>query len=335
MPFFENPVVYGGEKPSAADLRAHLLVEPAANVPMLTNLGFTVQEGIKTATTSYALTQPEKVTKKGKDCGDFTVTGSGATMTPRTISVDPMLIALQDCAKRYEGTIMEGALKAGHANDGDLTGTVIEQIVKELLTPVVYKDALRIFFLSDKASVNPDYNQTNGLRKQLVGAVNDNDIDRVAIAANAMATDPNAAVEMLEALYFDAPQELQDIDDADKAIYVDGAIYNNYLKFLRSEKTLESSKVELINGRKELSFQGVPLIKVGMVGQYLRQDFAAESPYLAIYTQPKNLVMATDLVSDMAEIKLWYDINTEYNRTRVKYRLGAGWGFDKLIHVAY
>lgn len=335
MPFFENPVVYGGEKPSAADLKAQLLVEPAANVPMITNLGFTVQEGVKSATTSYALTQPEKVTKKGQDCGDFTPTGAGATMTPRPFSVDPMLIALQDCAKRYEGTIMEGALKRGHANDGDLSGTVIEEIVRELLTPVVYKDALRIFFLADKTNASTDYNQTDGLRKKLVGAVNDGDIDRVVIAADAMATDPNAAVEMFEALYYDAPQQLQDIDDETKAIYVDGATYNNYKKFLRSEKTLESSKIELQNGRKELSFEGVPVIKVGILGQYLRQDFALESPYLAVYTQPKNLVMATDLVSDMAEIKLWYDINTEYNRTRVKYRLGAGWGFDQLLHVAY
>ncbi|RFP65161.1 hypothetical protein D0N36_09845 [Hymenobacter lapidiphilus] len=87
------------------------------------------------------------------------------------------MYAEEDCAETFVGTIMQGMLAQGHATDSDLTGTEIETLVRayaeggiskvpvgnqpefanlldlalnDMVTPVVYGDALRVWMLGDR-----------------------------------------------------------------------------------------------------------------------------------------------------------------------------------------
>ena len=133
---------------------------------------------------------------------------------------------------------------------------------------------------------------------------------------------------------------MQDQDEEQKAIYVDSLFYRAVRKAYRklvADNVGDELKLTLIEGSKgqKLRYEGIELIELKSYNRWMKADFSGSSPLLAVYTVRENLVWATDLLSDMAEVKFWYDINTEFNRTRVKYRIGAGFGFGFDILMAF
>lgn len=370
MPFFERPLIVGGSAANAGN-RVSLLVYPAKKVPSLMELGILVKEGVKRRATTVGILPQEKVTRRDSGCGEFTPTGTLLKMVKNEITVDEVEIKLQECASDYTETVLEAALKVGHAEDNNLEGTVIETIVRKALdsglsslsvteagqldmaiepvlgtqvSGVIYMDAYRMFLLGDRASADVNYNQTDGVRKKLLAK---NSVAETTGATGvyrgiAMPTpaqlkaNPLLALDILEDLYENSSEELQDQDDEQKAIYVDSLFYRAVRKAYRKlvqDNADEELKLSVIEGskNKRLAYEGIELIELKSYNRWMKADFSASNPLIAIYTVRENLVFATDLESDMAEIKFWYDINTEFNRTRVKYRIGAGFGFDILM----
>ena len=373
MPFFERPLIVGGSAASATN-NLSLLLYPAKKVPTLTELGIMVKEGVKRRATTIGILAQEKVTRRDSGCGAFTPTGTLLKMVKNEILVDPVEIKLQECTDDYTETVLEAALKAGHAEDNNLEGTVIEAIVRKALdgglselsaaeaqqldmavepavagsvSGVVWLDAYRIFWLGDRASADEDYNQTDGVRKKLLskaptaGAAGPTQLYRGEAMPTpaALKADSSLILAVLDDLYENCSEELQDQDDAQKAFYLDSLSYRAVRKAYRDlvkNNVSDELKLSVIQGSQgqRLTYEGVELIEVKSYNRWMKADFNASSPLLALYTVRENLVFATDMESDMAEIKFWYDINTEFNRTRVKYRLGAGFGFDILVAFA-
>lgn len=153
----------------------------------------------------------------------------------------------------------------------------------------------------------------------------------------ALKADPTLILDVLQDLYENCSDVLQDQDDAQKAIYLDTKSYRAVryaYRALVAGKVTEESKLSVITGTngQAYTYEGIELIELKGYGRWIKSDFpGGTSPLMAMYTVKQNLVFATDLISDMAEIKFWYDINTEFNRTRVKYRIGAGFGYDILM----
>lgn len=344
MAYFVNSITYGGKQPTAEDLKAKMLLEPPVENLDLKTLGFQIQEGVKSSTVDYSLSAARKVTKRDTGCGSWVPTGNLLTMGSNTITVWPLMIQLDDCADRYDGTILEAAKKKGHATDNDLTGTVLEEIVREALSPVVYEDALRIMFLGDRASANTDYNQVEGLRKTLLAKATGGTVTKGnAIVAATIEDDeagPAAAMAVLEDLYKKQSKKLKNVAKANKAFYVDENLYERIeearIQYGSNSNgaALESGKTELFNGVDQIKYRGILVKKLPTYFQYASEDFPASSPHLAFLTVPTNIIVAMDQESDLAEITMWYDIKDRLNYTRVLYRLGTGFGFDSLIVFA-
>lgn len=339
MAYFINPITYGGKQPTAEDLKAKMLLEPPVEQLDLKTLGFQIQEGVKSSTVDYSMTAARKVTRRDTGCGAFVPTGDLLTMGSNTITVFPLMIQLQECADRYDGTILELAKKAGHATDNDLTGTVLEGIVREALSPVVYEDMLRILFLGDRASADVNYNQIDGLRKFLLAKATANKVNRgAAIDAAALQADPKNALAVLEDLYTKQTAQLKNVAKTTKVYYVDEVLYDIIedarIQYGMGTTALESGKTELFAGVQELRYRGILIKKLPQYHQYMSVDFAAQSPHIAILTVPTNVIVAMDQESDLSEITMWYDIKDRFNYTRVLYRLGVGFGFDTLVTFA-
>lgn len=382
MPFFERPLVVGGSSASASN-NVSLLVQPARKIQSFRELGILIKEGVKRNATTVGILPQEKVTRRDSGCGPFTPTGTLLKMVKNTISVDPVEIKMEECTTDFTESVLEAALKAGHAEDNNLEGTVIESIIRKALggealnaadasalemaiepvvgaqvTGVIYLDALRIFLLGDRTSLDPNYNQTDGIRKKMLAknatpsSLSPTGVYRGAAMptpAQLKAT-PALAVTALDDLYEGASDELQEQDTEQKAIYVDTDTYRalrkEYRKIVGSVVNSQDLKLVPIDGSngQRFTYENIEVIELKTYGKWLKADFAgnaaatpvvpATNPTVAIYTVRENLVFATDLESDMAEIKFWYDINTEFNRTRVKYRIGAGFGYDILMAFA-
>ncbi len=371
MPFFERPLIVGGSAANATN-NLSLLVYPAIKYPDLAELKILVKEGVKRRSTTIGILPQEKVTRRDSGCGEFTPTGTLLKMVKNDITVDPVEIKLQECADDYTETVLEAALKAGHAEDNNLEGTVIETIVRKALdqglsslsvteagqldmavepavagpvSGVIYADAYRMFLLADRTSADPNYNQTDGVRKKLLakaptaGQAGATGVYRGAAMPTeaALKADPTLILDVLQDLYENCSDVLQDQDDAQKAIYLDTKSYRAVryaYRALVAGKVTEESKLSVITGTngQAYTYEGIELIELKGYGRWIKSDFpGGTSPLMAMYTVKQNLVFATDLISDMAEIKFWYDINTEFNRTRVKYRIGAGFGYDILM----
>ena len=373
MPFFERPLIVGGSAANACN-NLSLLVYPAKKVPSIMELGILVKENVKRRATTIGILPQEKVTRRDSGCGEFTPTGTLLKLVKNEITVDEVEIKLQECASDYTETVLEAALKAGHAEDNNLEGTVIETIVRKALdeglsslsvteagqldmaiepvvgaqaSGVIYLDGYRMWWLGDRTSSDPNYNQTNGIRKKLIVAnptpesTGTTGTYRGAAMPTpaALKANPALILTVLGDLYENSSEELQDQDDAQKAYYLDTLSYRAVrlaYRTLVAGKVTEESNLSIIEGSqgKRFTYEGVELIEVKSYNRWMKADFPAQNPLIAVYTVRENLVWATDLISDMAEIKFWYDINTEFNRTRVKYRIGAGFGFDILMAYA-
>lgn len=360
MPFFQNIPAY---RPPVS-----IVMQPARNVPSLAELGVRVIENIKTSVIIAGMLAQDKVTVRDTGCGDFVNTGVLARFITNTLSVDKLMAAGSDCAETYENTILQGMLHAGHHNDSDLTGTEIEKLVRAYLeggsnaispqemqtvaglldlalsaqiTPTTYRDALRIWMLGDKSSADVNYNQTDGIRKKLLTAnPTANSLGATgtyrgaAINLAALNADPKTVFDLLEDLTQNCSNELQDADEAEKAIYLSKSLYRLVYKAYRAFPNLETSKLAYLDGSKTLSYDGIKIIEFKPYEQFMKADFPASSPNLALYTLQKNLIFATDLESDLTTAEFFYEQKTRYNFWRVLYRLGSGFAYDILVSFA-
>jgi hypothetical protein len=358
--FFENIPAY---RPPVA-----IVTMPAAKVPSIEELGIRTVENIKTSVVTQGLLAKNKVTVADTGCGTFQKTGALAKFVTNQISVDPLVASDDDCAETFIGTIMQGMLKAGHATDSDLTGTKIEELVRayaeggiakvpvgnqpefanlldialsDQVNPVVYGDALRIWMLGDKTSTDKNYNSTNGLRKKLLaaapvaGAAGTTGAYRgAAIDYAALKADPKKIFDVLEDLVTGCSDELQDIDDDQKVIFLTKSLYR-LLKFAYAPSDQENSKkLEYEAATRTYSYDGVKIQQLKVWEQYMKLDFPTQAPHLALYTAPKNLIWATDLVSDMTTAEFKYEARERINWWRVLFRLGSGFAYDILISFA-
>ena len=353
--------------------RTMLMVQPARQQQTIQDLGFRVIENIKTSVLMQGLLAKNKVTVRDTGCGVPTKTGALARFVTNAISVDPMEAYDEDCAETFLNTVLQGMLSQGHATDSDLTGTQIEAMVRayaeggtvqltavadnsenvlefqnllnltlnDQVTGVVYGDAMRIFLLGNKASADRNYNQTDGLRKKLLtlnpaaGSTSANGTYRgAAINLAALEADPAGIENLIADLVDDASTELQDIDEGQKAIYLTNSLYRLAKNRAQVLVPADKSKLEYDKATKKVTYDGIEVKRMKTWEQFMKEDFPADSPHLALYTVPSNVIWATDLESDLTTAEFRYEPRTRINWFRILFRLGAGFAYDILVAFA-
>lgn len=353
-----------------------IVTQPARKVPTIAELGVRVIENIKTSVIIQGLLAKNKVTVRDTGCGVPTGTGPLAKFVTNQISVDPLMAYDEDCAETFLNTILQGMLAKGHATDSDLTGTQIEALVKayaeggspalnaladgdqgiefqnllnltlnDQVTGVVYGDALRIWMLGDKTSADRNYNSADGLRKKLLAATAGANSTGAggayrgpAINYPALLADPSGIEVVLEDLITSSADELQDLDDGQKVIFLTKSLYKVAKSWAQTLPTLAnpkaSTKLEYDKSTKTLTYDGIRIQELKVWEQYMKSDFSTASPHLALYTIPSNLIWATDLESDMTTAEFKYEARTRINWYRVLFRLGSGFAYDILVSFA-
>lgn len=330
MAILTTDLTYKGQ---GGDLGSNIFFEPILNAPELTSFGFDIREDIVSYEDMYLMQTSNKVTKRKTTCG-WNPSGSIAELLDKRITVNELSIELEQCAKDFDGKILQTMKKMG-VDRNNLEGTELQRIMVKIIEQVALEDMIRILFLGDTALVDANYNQIDGIWKKVKAAVGNNEIAAKITAPAAGTVTPAIAIDLLNDVHYGADVLLKRQAAASKRKYVSREIYDAYEQYLTENKALESSFLAMQNGVETLSHRGVPVIATDYVDAYMAEDFAAESPNRVLYTVGENITVGTDQVSDFQTVDFWYEKKPQMNFARVEYKLGVALGWGKLFSVAY
>ncbi|MEK7499264.1 MAG: hypothetical protein AAB649_01520 [Patescibacteria group bacterium] len=168
-----------------------------------------------------------------------------------------------------------------------------------------------------------------------VNVTGDLDTTLVATTANtapaALATDE--AMTAMASMVTAMPNELGEMI-ADCVFMCTRSWIENYKATLRSLGNELSSDM-ILNGRKVLSYDGIPIVVRRDWDNIIATDFPGQYPHRCLLTVPKNLVFGTDGAGDDTLVELVYDTVGQENIFRVEYKAGTQYIHSELIVAAF
>lgn len=300
-----------------------------AKNPLLTALGFRIEQDIQSKKTFYKTARLNKITKASTACTNIdTATGIGIGNVE--VSVTDMEAQLTQCKSVFEDSIYEAALKKGY-DVFNLEGTQIQTLMLEIFGMAVGNDLYRQIFLNDTTLTNNDYTAYDGIFKKLkAGALASDGTVRVAATISDADINSTNIVATLDSYIAAQPSAMKyNISKGDKRFFVTPTVYEAWEMKLTELGSLESSKVQLIDGVDSLKFRGIPMVNLQQIDEYILQDFSTASPASSatmnnriILTNPANHIIGTDLLTDTANAEFWYERKDKTNYARLNYRVG-------------
>jgi hypothetical protein len=263
------------------------------------------------------------------------VKGQGCNPTPqawkigtREVTWEPRSweILIADCWKDLEQTAAAYALNTG-VDVADFTDSDYYAIVAQVLTVSIKKFIIRLFWFNDTGADNVSnggiitsgvdtayFDIINGLWKQLLMQVAANPRQRVVVTENAALTyaaqdlTPDNAAKYLQQLKYKAPITLRNKENA--IVPMTQSFYDAWEMYLQG-KNLESTYVNLVDGRKVLKAYGMTLIPVPiwdeMIGEFENTGTKLNNPHRALYIQKEILAVGVDGDDSFEKMNVWYN----------------------------
>lgn len=328
----ENPKTYSGREleniffrpmltgPNAVDLGVRILY----NMPVPTTIQLWDRAG-------DALMKYAKGWKGGKL----------ADKLQKTISLHKVKAEMGYSAQDYFSMIYELITNSAEVDLDDLSGTQLEQAETTLFRRAIAESIRVTMWLGDvEREGDHKYNSFDGFLKAVkrdLAAVGASDVDETrkitAVKIPDMTT-ADAAITLFERLWDNAPLYLQDMKDEGNLVFdVTADIYHNYEKSLEGTY-LESAFAAMQNGRRKLTWRGIPVVNVSLTG-YLPAFRDAMPQSFGILTDRRNLTLAvntTDFPGN--EVRMWYNPDEMENRQRAIFMAGCEYLDPRLIVAA-
>lgn len=271
-------------------------------------------------------------------------------------------VAEEICYRDLEGTVAQVAMRT-KTDIADLTGTeYTDHILAPRLELAVRKMLMRYAWFGDKTaerisgegnlldSVDPAYfTLVDGFWKRLFALSAAVPERRTTCAANAAATFAEqkaamrqnyAAVDFLDALITDAPTVLRQAEG--QVVYITQMLRDALDADLkRNNKGSELQWSALFDGITETSYNGVQLIAVPFLDEIIKGcetvggGKAWNKPYRALYTVKDNLLVGMEGNSEIADIQVWFDRNSQMNRILAKDKIGTLIADDNLVQAGF
>lgn len=317
-------------------ISTEVFYKPSVATPDMLKI-FTVKPNIKSGQKLNLVGVLENIVKAYSSCAR-TSTGSGLSITNRTILTTELEVWLEECKDTFEDTIFETALASG-LDANNLTGTDIDKIIQSIVLQGMKLDNFRIFSFGDTDNPSSNYNMLNGLWSTLIAGVGTSYcVTRVGTTlGTASSFSGSAALAILQDLYDGAPIILKNVPEEEKGFFVTGTIFDGYMKYLQSVSGVEGSWGILQNGKKELMFNGVPVIPIRAWDRTLTTDFplGANVRHLALYTTPKNHIVGVEKAADQGKISTWYEKKDRKFYVEGQYRMGYQYIHCDLQAISY
>ena len=248
--------------------------------------------------------------------------GATITITPSRVEAEVEFRANELFNK------MKGQLMRGQHDFDNIDGTIVKNILLDLIGQGVKADFNRQVWLGDVDSANADYGIYSGIFQAANdgGATELNAITGMTQSEDAVLAAGNG-VKILQGLYDAASPEL--LEAGNHVFFVSGDIADDYMA-----STLESSGYAaagygaLVNGVPQLTYRGIPLVVRRDWDVHIAADFAningssaANETYRAMLTTRDAFVVGTDF--DENSVEQWYSMDNKAYRFRVSYMVGV------------
>lgn len=247
--------------------------------------------------------------------GDSVSNPSGsATFSQRNITVTKRTAYdswnLQTLTEKYLGV---SALPAGSYEE---TMTLLNDLTSDLVKKAQQQNDVFLWTsVSGSASdVNSDVvPQADGL-KALISGSTAGVVEATGVGANPITG--STAYEQLTSMLSDADANI--IDAEDLTFFMGTKVFQRVISGLTTQNLFhfDPTTVERRNGFYEVPLPGYPNVKI--VGVY-----GLGSSERVILGPASDIVVGTDLISDTESFQLWYDINADALKYRLRNKLGV------------
>ena len=263
---------------------------------------------------------------------------TGVTYTQRTITVARMEAEIEQSGGTFFNTIKGELLKLG-LNKDDITGTILQTIVADIMLRGVKRDLERQLWFSDSANAAnayADYNSYDGILKQLAGLPT---AQKLEVVSTLIA---NTARDTFQAQLNAMPNEGME-NRADLVFFATRSMCDNYRATLRTGNQ-ELAYLSSVNGTPSLAYQGIPVVEMAQWDTHIAADATKIAPslhtaandfdgHLAVLTVKNNIVIATDY-NAVSGADVWYNKDLKVNRFRFEYVIGTNFKNSELTVTA-
>jgi len=250
--------------------------------------------------------------------------GATITITPSRVEAEIEFRA-NELFNKMKGQLM----RDGHEFD-NVEGSVVKNILLDLIGQGVKADFNRQLWLSDVAEADADYGIYDGifqaaaeagataLTREYAGLTTQAD-DAILVAGNGL--------KIMQGLYDSAAPEL--LEAGNHVFFVSGDIADDYMA-----STLESSNFAaagygaLVNGVPQLTYRGIPIIvrrdwdvAIASDASEINGCTSANETHRALLTTQNAFVVGTDF--DENSVEQWYSMDNKAYRFRVAYMVGC------------
>ncbi len=250
--------------------------------------------------------------------------GATITITPSRVEAEIEFRA-NELFNKMKGQLM----RDGHEFD-NVDGSVVKNILLDLIGQGVKADFNRQLWLSDVAEADAHYGIYDGifqaareagataLTREYVGLTTQAD-DAILVAGNGL--------KIMQGLYDSASPEL--LEAGNHVFFVSGDIADDYMA-----STLESSNFAaagygaMVNGVPQLTYRGIPIIvrrdwdvAIAADASEINGCTSANETHRALLTTQNAFVVGTDF--DENSVEQWYSMDNKAYRFRVAYMVGC------------
>jgi len=278
----------------------------------------------------------EKITKA--EASGFSGATGAANYTQRTISVARMEAEVEQAGGAFWNSVKGEVLRLG-LNKDDISGTILQQIVASLMLTGVKRDLERQLWFSDATtpSGSADYSAYDGIFHSLKALPS---AQRLTITTGVPATD--LAKDTMQLMINAMPNEGLE-NRADLVYFMTRSMADNYRATLAAGGQ-ELAYISMTDGTKQLSYQGIPIVEMGLWDSVIAADAASLSlacgntaeafdGHIIVLTVKNNICVATDYNS-VSGADMWYNKDEKFNRFRFEYVIGTNYKNDELTVTA-
>jgi hypothetical protein len=293
---------------------------------------FTIMPNVRNKKKMGFISKLEKIVQARTGCG-FTPTGSMETYD-RTISVSPCKINVKICIDQFENTLWKEKLKSGN-NQFNVADTEVFDIFLTSVQQGAVSDIQRLLWFGNTASLDTDYNMTDGIWMVHIPALVAQNLIPYTNTNSGAPLAAGDAIDYLQAVYDAQPLALKGLPDNMKKFMVSGSIYDQYIKDLQAIDTPANGASTVINGIQTLLFNNIAVMPFRNWDYLDNTDLNSPMTHRILLTTPENLVVATDVFSDMNSFMTWYDMEDEVTKVKANFDLGTNYVHESLFSVGY
>lgn len=252
---------------------------------------------------------------KAQSLACFAEDGTESTNSNVTLTLDRLEVEHAQSAFSLFNHIKSSLMKQGIARN-DLSGTVLMQIVSDLLMGGIERDFSTILWWGQKASGNGTQDLSNGIWE----ACN-------AIPAGQQVAYTGVALTDLANLMDARTNELA---GSEQAIFVSRAFADQYKSELQAAGTHVAAYADLKDGISDLRYNGIPMVvkydwdvNIATYGATLSSNAptAVGNTACAMILAKDAIAIGTD--HDLQDVEMWYNKDCKENRFRMSYSFGC------------